>query len=50
MIIDGDMQVRRVYMDVPHSAEVKPSWYGESVDHYEGRHARRWGFHSVSHT
>ena len=36
MIFDGDMQVRRVYMDVPHSANVKPSWYGESVGHYEG--------------
>lgn len=29
-------QVRRVYLDVPHSANVKPSWYGESVGHYEG--------------
>jgi hypothetical protein len=29
-------QVRRVYMDAPHSAGVKPSWYGESVGHYEG--------------
>jgi len=28
-------QVRRVYMDVPHSADPKPSWYGESVGHYE---------------
>jgi hypothetical protein len=25
MIFDGDMQVRHVYMDVPHSANVKPS-------------------------
>jgi hypothetical protein len=23
-------------MNVPHSATVKPSWYGESVGHYEG--------------
>jgi hypothetical protein len=29
-------QVRRVYLDVPHSANVKPSWYGESIGHYEG--------------
>jgi hypothetical protein len=36
MIFDGDMQVRHVYMDVPHSANVKPSWYGESSGHYEG--------------
>jgi hypothetical protein len=36
MIFDGDMQVRHVYMDVTHSAHPKPSWYGESVGHYEG--------------
>ena len=23
-------------MNVPHSANVKPSWYGESVGHYDG--------------
>jgi len=31
-----DNQTRRIYMDVPHSASPKPSWYGESVGHYEG--------------
>jgi hypothetical protein len=31
-----DNQARRVYMDVPHSSNLKPSWYGESVGHYEG--------------
>jgi hypothetical protein len=36
MIFSGDEQVRRVYLDVPHSANVKPSWHGESVGHYEG--------------
>ena len=36
MIFTGDQQVRHVYMDVPHSANVKPTWYGESVGHYEG--------------
>ena len=36
MIFAGDQQVRRVYLDVPHSANPKPSWYGESVGHYEG--------------
>jgi hypothetical protein len=36
MIFSGDQQVRHVYLDVPHSANVKPSWYGESVGHYEG--------------
>ena len=36
LISEGDHQVRHIYMDVPHSANVKPSWYGESVGHYEG--------------
>jgi len=31
-----DHQVRRIYLNVPHSERVKPSWYGESVGHYEG--------------
>src|SRR6266576_7214614 len=29
-------QVRHVYLNVPHSAHVTPSWYGESVGRYEG--------------
>jgi hypothetical protein len=29
-------QTRHVYLNVPHSAHVTPSWYGESVGHYEG--------------
>jgi hypothetical protein len=29
-------QMRHVYLNVPHSEHVKPSWYGESVGHYEG--------------
>ena len=36
MIFAGDAQVRRIHMDVPHSTNPKPSWYGESVGHYEG--------------
>ena len=36
MIFSGDHQVRRVYMDVSHSENPRPSWYGESVGHYEG--------------
>jgi len=36
IIFDGDQQVRHIYMDVPHSKNVQPSWYGESVGHYEG--------------
>ena len=36
MIWAGDQQVRHVYLDVPHLANPKPSWYGESIGHYEG--------------
>jgi hypothetical protein len=36
LIFTGDHQVRHVYLDVPHSAKPSPSWYGESVGHYEG--------------
>jgi hypothetical protein len=36
ILFEGDAQVRRIYLDVPHSAKPKPSWYGESVGHYEG--------------
>src|SRR5262245_12799436 len=28
-------RVRRIYLDVPHSKNPKPSWYGESVGRYE---------------
>ena len=37
MVYAGDQQVRRVYLNVPHSRGIKPSWYGESVGHYEGQ-------------
>ena len=33
---ESDMQVRHIYLDVPHSKNPAPSWYGESVGHYEG--------------
>ena len=36
MMWQMDQQVRHIYLDVPHSANPKPSWYGESVGHYEG--------------
>jgi hypothetical protein len=36
MVYSGDAQVRRIYLDVQHSEHPKPSWYGESVGHYEG--------------
>jgi hypothetical protein len=31
-----DHQFRQVRMNVPHPAQVRPSWYGDSVGHYEG--------------
>jgi hypothetical protein len=36
IIAQHDSDVRRIYLDVPHSENPKPSWYGESVGHYEG--------------
>jgi hypothetical protein len=36
IINPGGPELRRVYLDVPHSAQVTPSWYGESVGRYEG--------------
>jgi hypothetical protein len=36
IIFESDQQIRRVYLDVPHSESPQPSWYGESVGHYEG--------------
>ena len=36
IIAQMDHQVRHVYLNVPHSKDVKPSYYGESVGHYEG--------------
>jgi hypothetical protein len=35
MIWGQDFQLRHVYLNVPHSANPKLSWYGESVGHYE---------------
>jgi hypothetical protein len=44
-LYNGDHEVRRVRLDQPHQAPVPPSWYGDSVGHYEGdtlvRHRRR---------
>lgn len=31
-----DHEIRRVRMNQPHPARVNPSWYGDSVGHYEG--------------
>jgi hypothetical protein len=36
MIWQQNTETRRIYLDRPHSAHPKPSWYGESVGHYEG--------------
>jgi hypothetical protein len=36
MIFDGNAETRHIYMDVPHAAHPEPSWYGDSVGHYEG--------------
>jgi hypothetical protein len=35
-LYQSDHQMRHIYMNVPHSKNVAPSWYGESVGHYEG--------------
>jgi hypothetical protein len=36
LLYQRDHFVRHVYMGVPHSKNPKPSWFGESVGHYEG--------------
>src|SRR6202790_2981188 len=36
MIYSEDHEVRRVRMNQPHPPQVTPSWYGDSVGHYEG--------------
>ena len=35
-LYQSDHQVRHVYMNRPHAKTVAPSWYGESIGHYEG--------------
>jgi hypothetical protein len=35
IIWQRQQEVRRIYLDVPHSVGLKPSWFGESVGHYE---------------
>ncbi|HEY7302206.1 MAG TPA: hypothetical protein VH684_30300 [Xanthobacteraceae bacterium] len=36
MIYSGDNEVRRVRLNDSHPPALKPSWYGDSVGHYEG--------------
>jgi hypothetical protein len=31
----GGPEIRHIYLNVSHSKDVKPAWYGESVGHYE---------------
>ena len=35
MIWQRNEQVRRIYLNREHSAEPKPSWFGESVGRYD---------------
>jgi hypothetical protein len=36
MIWMQDHQMRHVYLNQPHSAKPSPTWFGESIGHYEG--------------
>jgi len=36
MVWQNDHQVRRIYLNREHDPHIKPSWYGDSVGHYEG--------------
>lgn len=36
IIYQRDHRIRHIYLNVPHSANPKPNWTGESVGHYEG--------------
>ena len=36
MMWKRDAQIRRIFLNVPHSKDREYSWYGESVGHYEG--------------
>src|SRR5215471_5480520 len=36
MVWQTDHMVRRIYMTDQHSEKVTPSWFGESIGHYEG--------------
>jgi len=36
MIYDQDHELRNVRMNAQHPRTLKPSWYGDSVGHYEG--------------
>ncbi len=35
IIWQRQQEIRRIYLDIPHSKNPTPSWFGESVGHYE---------------
>jgi len=35
LLNSGGPEIRHIFLNVPHSANPKTSWYGESVGHYE---------------
>jgi hypothetical protein len=36
LVLESFNDVRRIYLSDKHSPNVKPSWYGDSIGHYEG--------------
>jgi hypothetical protein len=36
LVFDGNLETRHIYLNVPHATNPKPSWYGDSIGHYEG--------------
>jgi hypothetical protein len=36
MLYSGDHELRRIRMNASHPSPLKPSWYGDSIGHYEG--------------
>src|SRR5262245_19333450 len=36
MILASKQEIRHIYLQAKHSENLKPSWYGESIGHYEG--------------
>jgi hypothetical protein len=36
LVATTDHMVRHIHLNVPHSRNPKPSWFGESIGHYEG--------------
>jgi hypothetical protein len=36
MILSSKQEIRHIYLTDKHSPNAKPTWYGESIGHYEG--------------